>query len=68
MRGTTVHKTSLMLSKCDNRKLLNVYRYREKYIDIARKFDTISSANIVSNPVRFDNRESIIISNFIEYR
>ena len=45
------------------------YRYREKYIDMARKLDMIlTAADIVLNPVRFDKRESIIVLNVIEYQ
>ena len=37
-----------LLSKCNNRKLSKVYRYREKFIDIARNFNTILIPDIVS--------------------
>ena len=30
------------------------YRYREKFIDIARKFDTIEGINIVLKRFRYD--------------
>ena len=39
---------SYALSKCDTRKLSKVYRYREKFIDNARNFDTIVIPDIIS--------------------
>ena len=58
-------KHALNISKCDNQKLLKVYRYREKSIDIARKFDTISNPDIVPNQFRFDFGASIFVSKYI---
>ena len=64
-----LNPVSLPLSlagKCDNRKLSRAYRYCEKFIDIAREFDTIAGINIVSKQFRFDNWVSIILSKIIE--
>ena len=52
--------------KCDTEKSIEVYRYREKTIDIAREFDKISIPDIVSKRFRYDIDRSIIISNCIE--
>ena len=53
------------LSKCDTQKLSKVYRYREKSINIARKFDTISRPNILSNQFQFDIGALIFVSKSI---
>ena len=52
--------------KCDTEKIIEVYRYRKKTIDIARKFNTILIPDIVSKQFWFINEEAIFLSKIIE--
>ena len=50
-----------MPGKCDNQKLSTFYWYREKFIDIAREFNTISMPISYRIEINFDTISNIDI-------